>query len=386
MMSMPMRLSSIIKQRNKIPAILRALFRARRLKSHGPKTIQIENTNRCNLKCVMCSHRYHPPKCSSDMPLDDFKRIVDEIADLGALHTVHIQGLGEPLLHRDFTTMVQHVHNLGLRTHTITNMTVMTPDMAAALVKSGLNLLAVSLDSMNQEMVAFIRQGVHFDVLSRVLDNIALVRSAKELHESITPEIEVYMLAMRATLPELPDMVEKLSHLGIRRLCLQNIDVNGLEQEEWLPNGQPLSQQSLRSLSKEECRQVVLEMRSLSTETFEVVPPHLYDEDNVVDPAELGIVTCLDLWERPAIALDGVVTPCCYTISSKSLNMGNLNQHSFREIWFGEAYRQLRLQHLTGRPPGPCRGCSQMFQLAAPFSKRRGAAANYPHQYNEYFL
>lgn len=62
-----------------------------------PPHLQLEITSACNLRCVMCLVRYRPPvnKLAGAMPLDLFRRLVD---DVPALKMLTLQGLGEPLL------------------------------------------------------------------------------------------------------------------------------------------------------------------------------------------------------------------------------------------------------------------------------------------------
>jgi MoaA/NifB/PqqE/SkfB family radical SAM enzyme len=60
------------------------------------------------------------------------------------------------------------------------------------------------------------------------------------------------------------------------------------------------------------------------------------------------------------IFFDGRVFPCCHPHAHTKLPMGDLRRQSFREIWNGRAYRNLRAGLRLGDPPPLCQRCSIM--------------------------
>lgn len=60
------------------------------------------------------------------------------------------------------------------------------------------------------------------------------------------------------------------------------------------------------------------------------------------------------------IFFDGRVFPCCHPHAHTKLPMGDLRVQSFREIWNGRAYRNLRAGLVLGDPPPLCQRCSIM--------------------------
>ncbi|HEX72666.1 MAG TPA: radical SAM protein, partial [Candidatus Hydrogenedentes bacterium] len=299
---------------------------------------------------------------------------------------VHIQGLGEPFLSKDLLPMIRYAKSLGLQTHMITNMTIMTPQLAEALVLSGHDMLAISLDSPDPAVVAHIRRGAHFDVFERILRNIRMVRDAQQRLGRQTPEMVIYAISLKATLPRMADFVAMCKDLGIRELCFQDLITQGIPDQACLPDGERLADQPLRSLSDAALKQAILEMKRHADDAVNIVPPHLFDNLILDKRFKNAVVSCLDLWERPAIGVDGTVTPCCFTLGAGTLDMGNILGQSFAEIWHGQRYQALRWAHITGRPPEICRNCTQMFQwLDAPAGNgehRHG----YAHCYRSFFM
>jgi pyrroloquinoline quinone biosynthesis protein E len=51
------------------------------------------------------------------------------------------------------------------------------------------------------------------------------------------------------------------------------------------------------------------------------------------------------------------VVPCCRIGDASVLNMGNLNQSTFSEIWNSKRYQDFRKAHKEGRVPKVCESC-----------------------------
>ena len=62
-----------------------------------PKTFQIENTNLCNAKCIMCPHTVMKRKPGT-MNQADFEKMCKNTLDYLPINLVIITGFGEPLI------------------------------------------------------------------------------------------------------------------------------------------------------------------------------------------------------------------------------------------------------------------------------------------------
>ena len=67
---------------------------------------------------------------------------------------------------------------------------------------------------------------------------------------------------------------------------------------------------------------------------------------------------CAAPFQHGCILSDGTVVPCCLDVDGQ-MPLGNVIEQPFREIWAGNALRQLRLQMLTGelRTGSICAAC-----------------------------
>ena len=73
-----------------------------------PFVVDIELTNFCNLKCIMCNQVYMKRE-KGFMEEELFKKIVDECIENKA--GIRLIGLGEPFLHKKIIDFVKYVKN-----------------------------------------------------------------------------------------------------------------------------------------------------------------------------------------------------------------------------------------------------------------------------------
>jgi radical SAM protein with 4Fe4S-binding SPASM domain len=263
-----------------------------------------------------------------------------------------------------FKSKVRENRKSQVFTSFTSNMTIMTDEIADRLVKAGHHEINISMESADPAILGDIRRGAHFNVAERILANIAKVHRAKERLGKDTPHIAVYSILMRHLVPNTRAFVDALKEAGVNALYFQDLIPNFDGSPPRVDSDQsPEAYEPITTLPKEEIREIIRGIRALADDHFEIhVPRHFEHLDGHWLPPE-GILTCFDLWERPMIAVDGTVTPCCYGLRCPELNMGNIHEQHFRDIWFGKRYETLRLQHILNRHPPVCRDCYQMYQV-----------------------
>ena len=68
-------------------------------------------------------------------------------------------------------------------------------------------------------------------------------------------------------------------------------------------------------------------------------------------------------WLMPFIFVTGHVIPCCSGNEAgnrdfqKATSLGNIYEHSFKDIWNGEKYKTLRKMIRENKVPTACRDC-----------------------------
>src|SRR5947209_3819239 len=182
---------------------------------------QFEPVGQCNLRCQMCPIQFRrdgpPHGPPAFMQFEVFTRLIDQMPQLRELH---LQGLGEPMMHPRFGDMVAHATRRGVRVTTNSNLTLLNPDRAERCVSSGLDTIHVSLDGATAEVYERIRVRAR---LERVLRNLEMVRDARQRLGSETPHLRMVMVVMRQNLHELPDLVRLAHREGMESLFVQHL-------------------------------------------------------------------------------------------------------------------------------------------------------------------
>lgn len=352
-----------------LPAQVRSIISAWINGPVFPTVLQIEPTNRCNLKCIMCPHGCDKISEYRDLSFPILTKIIDEIYQYKYLRGVHIQGLGEPLLYPDLLNAIRFCKEKKLETYFNSNLTILSDEAAEELVKLQHDRIAVSIDSVDPDLYLWIRPGAKNHSLDRVLKNIEKLAEIKNKQNSKYPIIAVHAILLKSTIPQIPDMVRVLKDCGADMLCFQHLITIGIPDDRVLPNGKRLKDECAMDIPEEEKKEVLAMMRSLSSEGFEVMPPHDLDYYDEKLPPHEGIVTCFDLWEKPMVLSNGDFMPCCYTVGYHQFFMGNIYETDFQSIWFNDKYKELRWQHVSGKLNPVCAECSQLYQVAHPSIK-----------------
>lgn len=357
----------------RLPSVFRARLKAWRNPTRYPKMVFIEPTTRCNLKCTHCGRTYWKDRSKiRDMEFETFAKLVAELKELG-VPAITIQGLGEPLMHKRIFDMIDCAQQAGLYSRFNTNLTLLSDENAERLVRSGHSEVAVSIESIDPETFADIRRGTTLDV---VLGNLEKLCNTKKRLNSETPLIRVSAVVFKKTMDQIQEFGERMKAIGITSLNFQGLNTQGIDPESRLKDGSRMVDQSLADLPSEEVDAVIARLKSLEDEHMVVqFTGDIGGCGSQHRPAR-GIKTCWELWEGPYVDSAGRVTPCCFLPDGVIVTLGDLNKQSFKEVWLGEPYRQLRLQHLTNRHPDYCKNCQELIYLVTPPARLFSAPAD----------
>jgi MoaA/NifB/PqqE/SkfB family radical SAM enzyme len=104
---------------------------------------------RCNLSCTYCNEF---DDHSKPVPLDEMKRRLDKLAELGT--AIATMSGGEPLMHPDLDDIIRHVRGLGMISGMITNGYLLVPERIERLNRAGLEHLQISIDNVRPDEVS----------------------------------------------------------------------------------------------------------------------------------------------------------------------------------------------------------------------------------------
>lgn len=345
------------------------------------EAFQIEVTSRCNLRCVMCPVTVLAERWPAiDLAWESFERIA---VAFDKVKWVHLQGWGEPLLHRRIFDMIARAKGAGCRVAFTTNGTRLTPSTGERLLELGLDVLAVSIAGASAHTHEAIREGSDFAKLLENLQGFLALRAARG---SAAPKVELLFLMTPTNLAELPDAVELAARLGADELVATNLDyvitpqLDALRAYSLAPAARVLRETMDRA-------RAVAKQRGLAFRPY----PLQAREMAVCDLNPLKILF---------ISADGWVSPCVYTavtgqqefprfhdgrmLEIPSERFGNVNEQALMEIWELPEYRAFRRQFAERLlsaakmavggaraaaaievvpAPEPCRSCPKLYGL-----------------------
>jgi MoaA/NifB/PqqE/SkfB family radical SAM enzyme len=308
--------------------------RAKRL-YHPPLYAQVEVTKGCNLQCQVCGLSHYRVN-AGHIRLPDFERVLGQ---LQGVQEVMLQGLGEPLLNPDFVDIVRAVKAHGLRASTSTNGTLLTPEIGAALIDAGLDLMSVSIDGTTPETYELIRRGARFEP---VVANVQRVAELKQERGADNPKLNIGYILTNHNYHQLPDLVRMADEIGV-----EEINVWYLQGGETYGD---IGDLSLEGMDEVELGRVYAETRRLAgSKGIKLTLPPLERVYNAP--------ICTWPWWGTYVTWDGYVTPCCILCYPKIHNFGNLYQADMSEIWNGPAYQKFRAQLKSDKPSSLCAGC-----------------------------
>ncbi|NGZ06274.1 MAG: radical SAM protein [Magnetococcales bacterium] len=304
-------------------------------------TIQVEISSACNLQCPQCFNRManHVTKV---MTLDIWNQRIKP--HLAQFKSVHLVGIGEPLMNKHFFTFVEDVCHAGGCVHTTSNLQLVTEEIAARMVNKVAEL-SFSCDGASKESYEAIRRNGTFEKLHAALGHIV---AAKARVGATWPVLTLNFGATRHNIRELPDVIRLARQYGVARvIAYHNIVYEEALKEESLYHDQALSDACFTEAAAL-CQQFGIQLLS----------PGLFRSPNHYTP---GRIYCSYPFEHVYVYSDGRVGPCCMDFPDR-LNLGNLMQAELPEIWNDRPLRDLRREMCT-EPSYNCRYCSSHLRM-----------------------
>lgn len=333
------------------PLLPRTLAPANREPVPLPAFVQIEPVGRCNLHCAMCPvHLRTDAAAPALMDFDAFTRLLDGFG--AGLRTLHLQGLGEPLMHPRFFDMVREAAGRGIEVSTNSNLTLLTQRRAQEAVACGLREISVSIDAPEDALFASIRVGAR---LPRVLRNLERLLRARGTAAS--PRVRIVMVLMRRNLASLDAMVHLAARMGVDGLFVQRLShdfaectlpaayrpMRGFIDGELLGEADAPAIEAAYTQARASASRLELDLR---------LPRATPRDPNASAPR------CDWPWRGAYLSHAGEAMPCCMVSTPDRAKLGNMIRDGVDATWNGEAYAQFRTGLATDTPPQICRGCA----------------------------
>jgi SynChlorMet cassette radical SAM/SPASM protein ScmE len=306
-----------------------------------PRSLDLNITAKCNLKCCFCSHYTSSTDTGEDLPLEQWLSFFKELNRCDVLDVV-LSG-GEPFLYKDFKKLVEGVVANRMRFSVLSNGTLISKEMAQFLASTNrCNHVQVSIDGSSPQTHDSCRGKGSFSRAIEGLDNLQHARVPTAVRVTVhrqnvydLEEIAHFLLEER----QLSGFsVNAASHLGI---CRHNRDSVQLTIEQ-----RSYAMEELLKLNKKYNNRISAAAGPLyEVKTFMEMEHARLTGTNPL-PRRGTLTGCGCIWNKLAVRPDGMIVPC---IQMAHLEIGRINQDDLKTLW----QTHPELEKLRQRPEIP---------------------------------
>ena len=309
------------------------------------------NPNDCNLHCIMCEHhsrystieqkRINAGKSKQRMNITLIESII-KASQNTALEEIIPSTMGEPLLYKDFDSIINLCKQFKIKLNLTTNGTfpVKGAKEWADLIVPIASDIKISWNGATPHTQEKIMQNSSFKAGFNNIKILISTRNRYKKLNNITPTITLQLTFMESNIDELADIIKMGIELGVDRIKGHHLWTHFSE----------INPQSMRRDIR-----AIAKWNSVIKQIKAIAETHLLPNGKAIrldNFDELGLKAttnlmsngvCPFLGREAWIAPDGHFSPCCAPdIQRRELgDFGNVNEHSLMEIWESSEYQDL---------------------------------------------
>lgn len=292
-----------------------------------PRLIDVEMTNTCNFRCLMCpTGNFSQKRSKGFMDEEVFYKVLEEIRP----HKTPIRFIrwGEPLTHPKILDFLRACRVADVLTHINTNGSKMSEEMMDALLEIPLDSLKFSFQGVDRKSYAEMRNIDFFQDLTAIIRRLHEKRGARlkpfvQVSTTITYESKDLVQAFKAAMGPYCDS------LNVGRTVLEYVDLNAVR---------------LRPHEFEELKRL--------KELESVVKVH---------------PECPEVFDKLSINWDGTITACCMD-SDNMMVIGDIRNQTLADVWASETLNRYRavLADMRHDDLPLCKNCYDTHGLHVP--------------------
>ena len=179
-----------------------------------PSFFQLESTDFCNSKCIMCEHYYTENKGACILSMEKLDHLSDAIQ---LSRIINLNGMGEPFISKHITDQIDVYVGYGNKIVANTNMSYLDDELIKRIGRD-FDWLAISIDGATKETYENIRLNLSYD---------KLISNLYKLKEKVPGLLKIIsMVIMRQNVCEMPDLVELAYQVGAEQVVFLNLNPN----------------------------------------------------------------------------------------------------------------------------------------------------------------
>ena len=190
-----------------------------------PKNIQIEISNRCNLKCPMCPRgQGKAMREKNDIDINFFKDIIEELQEYDP--KIQLWNYGEPFFHKQISTLIRIIPKKFSDCSISTNGHFMTNELAKSIISSGITEVIFAIDGITEETYKKYRVN---GSLETVLQNLKMFT---DINTNKNIKVSVQFIAFKHNLHEIPLLGDFFAPYNVNNIKVKSAMLMTLNKKE----------------------------------------------------------------------------------------------------------------------------------------------------------
>jgi len=279
-----------------------------------PIYIEICPYGGCNHRCSFCAYNFTKYK-----PIAlDTKLLKDQISNMASigLKAIMFAGEGEPLLHKEISSIINHTKRSGIDVSVTTNGSMLTKEFARKSLES-ISWIKVSVDAGQPDTFAKIH-GTNANEFNKILNNLEkAVKVRNDNHYTCTIGAQALLVSDNAN--ELSALALRLKEIGVDYFVVKPFSEH------------PYREGERNNLKYEELlNQVSSQLTNFKSKGMDVITR--FDAFRRLKQKRI-YEQCLSLDFWAFIDATGEVYACSNFLKNKQYSYGNIHDSSFEELW-----------------------------------------------------
>lgn len=292
----------------------------------APKSVKIEITNKCSLRCKFCALQTRDHKSNQEMDFDFFKRITEDMARAG-VEEIGLFYLGESFMAPELLVKCCEWVKKALEFPWVfltSNGVNATPDHVKALMEAGLDSLKWSTNYNSYEAFHSVTGGSQKQ-FENALENIKQASYMRPRYNG-----KPFISASSILFSDEPDFI-----INTQKFLIKHV-IPYVDRHYWLP----LYQMSMYK------QKIIDELGYVPT----AGNSGRLDDDTMLPTRKP--LPCWSAFTEGHVRVDGNLSACCFGADAR-FDMGLLDGSNFMKMWNSPEFVKLRESQLRTLSEGP---------------------------------
>ena len=326
-----------------------------------PYTLDINPTDKCNLRCKHCWQRaFEPIDSSYEVPDEIWIKRVKEALRI-KVREFEITGGGEPLMRKDLTLKLMEIIK---KSNTFGNLTtngiLFEEEDFKRLIKIKWDRITFSIEGPDKTSNDFIRGKGSFE---KVMNNLKILNRLKKKYRSKKPVVKFNVVVNVKNYTKLSKFIQLAKKVHCSIVHFDSLTV-------FTPLGEKLKLKPKHFKKFEEeakKAQKLANQLGIWTDISELTPKFLEQSNQMksilrkeASSKDFSSLICYEPWWHLVIKTNGFAQPCCLYDEK----VENIRTKSLKQIWFSKYFEEIRKNMKNKKLPKFCSICNagQVFE------------------------